>query len=152
MESRDFDVLTRLLSAASSRRALARALAGLVLGLTGLQAEEASASCSGPGTRCGRSGDLACCAGACKKKRGSRKRFCTANRNACTAPLSSCGNSCGPVGSDCICMSGGGGGAGICVKRFTPSQTQTCSALGCPTGKRCIQACNDSAFCLTPCV
>ena len=61
MENRDFDTLTRSLSAAPSRRVLGRALTGLALGLTGLRAEEASAA-SVPATPVAEEGEFSPCA------------------------------------------------------------------------------------------
>jgi hypothetical protein len=143
MDGRRFDHLAIAVSQRTTRRAALGLLTAV--GLTGLVSEEARAACSGPGKRCGRSGDRLCCSGICKRKRGSRKKFCKASANDCTG---ACGDTCADFGL-CLCMTGGGTGAGVCTQKTTTFQP--CPSLGCPNGQRCIQACDGIGYCLTPC-
>ena len=123
MDAKHFDSLTRSLLAAGSRRAALRLLGAPALGrilallsglsLTTLLAREVRAQeCSPDGTRCGRATDPECCSGWCKRKRGSRKKFCRAapGQGICTVEDNICGTgdtrttTCNATGSaTCFC-------------------------------------------------
>jgi hypothetical protein len=107
MDATDFDQLAVAVGQRTTRRIALGLLAAL--GLAGLMREEAAAACLLDGARCG--GDRGtCCSGWCKKKGGSRKKFCrqAPDQGICTIENdfwagndTSCNNL---TGTPCICM------------------------------------------------
>jgi hypothetical protein len=88
MDPSRFEELTRRIGAASSRRAAAKVLAGVLAApaLVRLGAEEAEAglpivNCKAPGKKCSSNGR--CCSGRCKKGRC----ICLKKGRACWTPL-----------------------------------------------------------------
>jgi hypothetical protein len=99
------------LALAVDRRGTRRATLGLLaaLGITGLVREDAAAVCLPDGERCG--GDReTCCSGYCKKKGGSRKKFCrqAPDQGICTIEddfFTGNDTSCDDgTGTPCLCM------------------------------------------------
>jgi hypothetical protein len=109
LDAERFDRLLLTLSRARSRRSVLGLLGAVVL--TGLVARDvAGQTCLANGTRCGRAGDLPCCSGWCKRKRGTTKKFCrqapgqgncTIEANICAGSLSFCHDG---SGIDCRCL------------------------------------------------
>ena len=97
MEAERFDTLTRAWSSSASRRAAVRFLGVRVLGIvltlfmTGTaRATHTAGDCLHNGVRCTAGTD--CCSGWCKRKRGSRKKFCraTPDQGICTVEQNTC--------------------------------------------------------------
>jgi hypothetical protein len=91
MDAERFDRLLLALTRARTRRSVLGLLAAL--GLTGLVARDVVAQdCAANGTHCGRAGDLPCCSGWCKRKRGTSKRFCrqAPGQGICTIEADTC--------------------------------------------------------------
>jgi hypothetical protein len=101
MDDRRFDQWTRSFDALPSRRAMAKLLAGSLLGtlLTSFGADAAAAKCVRPGKKCDRKDPKKdkCCGGA--KCRGKRCR-CTMGRAACGKTCCAKGELC--AGGKCV--------------------------------------------------
>ncbi|HEU5431954.1 MAG TPA: hypothetical protein VFU81_09830 [Thermomicrobiales bacterium] len=100
MDAESFDRLAIAVSHPASRRAAVALLAALVL--PGGRVQAVSVTCATDGTRCGRTSDLPCCSGVCKRKHRSRKKFCQAafNQSICTIET-------GCTGATTFCDAGG---------------------------------------------
>jgi hypothetical protein len=104
MEAKRFDTLTRVWSASASRRAAVRFLGVPILGsvftllgMPAVMATQTLGDCLHNGVRCTVGTD--CCSGWCKRKRGSRKKFCRAAPDQSICTIES--NVCATSGDDC---------------------------------------------------
>ena len=170
MDPTRFDRLTRTLSTAGSRRAALRALlAGTtaVLGLAGAQRTAAQLDCTlkATGARCQSGAE--CCSGWCKRKRGSRKKFCRLadQQGVCNVENNYCGSSSFPCGFDdsgniCLCFVTTTGRSfcglgGIAAQDCGCTSDKACEPLG--AGAKCVQAnvacgcASSTSACLRPC-
>jgi hypothetical protein len=166
MDGDRFDDLARGLSAAPSRRALLKGLAGgaLAAALAALGAEGAGAGhfgCRHVGKPCARNGQ--CCSGRCRGPAGREtcrahhQGGCLASQDQCTAGA---GLVCG--GGPCFCGRTTGGanvcwepGTGACVACTTDRQCDRvlsavgtacitnadAATCGCPTVTACVRPC-----------
>jgi hypothetical protein len=170
MDPTRFDRLARTLSAAGSRRVALRALlagATAALGLAGGQRVSAQ-SCAASGERCGRSTDLPCCSGWCKRKHGSRKKFCRQadDQGVCTVDQNICGTSSFPCGFDdrgniCVCFLTTTGRSFCGLGGISADDCDCTSDKACVTrlgaGAKCVQAnaacgcATSTTACLGPC-
>jgi hypothetical protein len=110
VEAQSFDRITRRLVHASSRRGIVLGTAVAALGaMASADAGAIAAGCAPDGSHCGKAGDLACCSGWCKRKKGSRKQICHAapNQGVCTIEDNRCAGdttACGTgLGGACQC-------------------------------------------------
>ena len=152
MDPRRFDRLTQTFSTAGSRRAALRVLfagGAAALGLAGAQHTAAQLDCTlkAPGARCQSGAE--CCSGWCKRKRGSRKKFCRqANQQGvCNVENNYCGTSSFPCGFD--------DSGNICLCFVTTTGRSFCGLggisadeCGCTSDKECVTRLGTAAKCV----
>ena len=144
MDADRFDAVAR----SFSRRAGVRGLAAVALGVVGTQRAGAQ-TCTTNGLPC--TDGEQCCSGRCKRKRGSRKKFCRAapDQGTCTIEDDTCdggSSACDAAGtSSCICHVTSGGfsfcGATSSGTCFTCTSDRGCArrpGVG-QRGDRCVQ-------------
>jgi hypothetical protein len=108
MDTEQFDRFVVALSRRTQRRSVLSLFTAL--GITGLMGGQVAAqTCLANGARCGRATDPTCCSGWCKRKHGSRKRFCKAapDQGTCTIASNWCAATgsqpCDADGVSCLC-------------------------------------------------
>lgn len=153
MDSSKFDVFTKALATATSRRQALKAIGVTVGGILGLGgAGTALAKCAGIGESCSQSSQ--CCIG-----------YCNPSSFTCTCPSGTvaCGGTCisnvcpdgqvfNPSTCTCACPTGFTDCAGTCTN--TSSDPNNCGSCGnhCPSTASCVngQCCPNTQVCINP--
>jgi hypothetical protein len=161
MDASAFDRLSRTLWMAGSRRVALGALlatAGAALGLAETNRVTAhSCTLKANGQHCSNGSE--CCSGWCKRKQGTKKKFCrqAAGQGTCTTAENGCEGNVVSCGTNCDCLVTTQGRS-FCSDSSTPSGGSCDSDRQCENrlgkGAKCIGGglnCANPTFCKQPC-